>query len=115
LREEIGRADHPTDINLCFIVCDPGDGNYSNARSTDRGAVADHLTCQEPNIPPDVELGDARAISDQDLYMRVDEASSLNVAQKYELFETLLKYRDHFTTRPGKCQLMSYEFSVTSN
>jgi hypothetical protein len=41
--------------------------------------------------------------------------NSLNVAQKYELFETLLKCRDHFTTRPGKCQLTSYEFNVTSN
>jgi hypothetical protein len=62
LREEIGWADHPTDINLCFIVSVPGDGRYSNARSIDRGAVVYHLTCQEPNMPPNVELGDARAI-----------------------------------------------------
>jgi hypothetical protein len=114
LREETERTDHPRDFNLCFIVSDPGDGHYSNTRSIDHGAVVDRLTYQEPNIPHNVEFGDARAISDQDLYMRVDEASSLNEAQKYELFETPLKYRDHFTTKPGKCQLMSYEFKVTS-
>jgi hypothetical protein len=40
------------------------------------------------------------------MLVKVDEALSLRNDERERLFDMLVKYKDFFTKRPGKCKLM---------
>jgi hypothetical protein len=42
----------------------------------------------------------------------VNEATYLTKSERERLFNLLVPYLDHFTHKPGKCNLMTYKFEV---
>jgi hypothetical protein len=40
---------------------------------------------------------------------------NLSEAQRNQLSAVLIKYLEHLTTKPGKCNLMDYKFQVKSD
>jgi hypothetical protein len=55
---------------------------------------------------------DDRSVTVQELKTKADEASGLNGDEKHELFDLLMKYKQQFSSKPGKCNLMCYEFDM---
>ncbi|PNF32592.1 hypothetical protein B7P43_G19008, partial [Cryptotermes secundus] len=41
--------------------------------------------------------------------------TSLSASEQNELYQVLLRYKDHLTTRPGKCNLFTYRFQVNAD
>jgi hypothetical protein len=81
----------------------PCAGSYEGR---DSSASPDTGTSSDPN------LVDTRSISIPELRAKVEEAVNLQTSHKDRLFDTLIKYKDFFTKRPGKCNLMRYRFEV---
>jgi hypothetical protein len=55
---------------------------------------------------------DPRDISVAELKQKTAEAGSLTSTQQVELLQVLLKYKDSFSSRPGKCKDFEYSFEV---
>jgi hypothetical protein len=55
---------------------------------------------------------DFRALSALDLSKKVDRSDNLSRVQKGCLFHMLLKYKAHFTPKPGLCKAFECEFAV---
>jgi hypothetical protein len=69
------------------------------------------LTTQVTEVNTETRSEDIRALSIHDLRMKVDESDNLTHEQK-DLFNTLLKYKAHFSSKPGLCKISEYEFEV---
>jgi hypothetical protein len=118
-REDVNVEDSgawfPDTLNCSRIYEDPEEGSdalvqhYSCGDTSRGGSVL-----QEYDHSSNTERGDARSVSVQELRAKVREAVGLCEDEKERLFDMLLKYKDSFTTRPGKCSLMKYRFDVTS-
>jgi hypothetical protein len=74
--------------------------------------IRGHLPTQETELKLQTEAVDIRALSASDLRKKVDESDNLSHEQKGSLFHMLSKYRVHFTSKPGLCNLFEYEFEV---
>jgi hypothetical protein len=48
-----------------------------------------------------------------ELQQKASEAIGLCEEQKQSLFDLLLLYKYHFTSKPGQCTLLNYKFQVT--
>jgi hypothetical protein len=94
------------------------------SRGSDSRAVADHrvlkfnyvrrdLSGCEPNIHPEQSPADRRSLRKDDVSSQVEKVN-LSEAQRIQLSAVLIKYLDHLTTKPGKCNLMEYKFQVKS-
>ena len=60
-------------------------------------------------------LSDPRSLQKCDVSVLVEQVSSLSKPQRRELYETLIKYIDHMTTKPGRCNLLEYKFQVNTD
>jgi len=89
---EVGSGQQDTGMNLCEV----------------RG----HLPTQDTELKLQTEAIDIRALSASDLRKKVDESDNLIYEQKESLFHMLSKYGAHFTSKPGLCNLLEYEFEV---
>jgi hypothetical protein len=58
------------------------------------------------------EAVDARALSEHDLRKRADKSEGLTRSQKESLFCILSNCRAQYTSRPGLCKFLEYEFEV---
>jgi len=89
---EVGSGVQDTEMNLCEIRA--------------------NLPTQETELPLQTEAIDIRALSASDLRKKADESDNLSFEQKERLFHMLSKYRAHFTSKSGLCNLFEYEFEV---
>jgi hypothetical protein len=89
---EVGLREQDTRTNLCEV----------------RG----HLQTQEAELKLQTEAFDVRALSARYLRKKVNESDNLSQEQKESLFRMLSKYKAHFTSMPGLCNLFEYEFKV---
>jgi hypothetical protein len=55
---------------------------------------------------------EARATPTLSLRSKANEATNLNGTERQQLFSTLVKYEEHFSEKPGKCNLLRYKFDV---
>ena len=58
---------------------------------------------------------DPRSLLAADLSSLVERVTSLSASEQNELYQVLLRYEDHLTTRPGKCNLFTYRFQVNAD
>jgi hypothetical protein len=79
------------------------------------GAYKTKTSCSMPRRPSsqhDITGQDPRDITTEGLKLKTVEAESLSSKQQVELFNMLLKYKDSFSARPGKCREYVYSFEV---
>jgi hypothetical protein len=86
--------------------------------NTTRGLNAN---CSRRNLPhsdpipiPKSDFSDPRSLRKTDLFSLVEQVG-LNGVQKRQLYEVLAKYISHMTTKPGRCNLFSYQFQVNTD
>ena len=60
-------------------------------------------------------LPDPRALQAADLSSLARQVTNLSSDEQSELYQVLLRYKDHFTTKPGRCNLFTYEFQVEAD
>ena len=53
-----------------------------------------------------------RMITAEQLRAKVCENNILSSQQQKELYGVLIKYQQHLTKRPGKCNMFEYEFKI---
>jgi hypothetical protein len=77
--------------------------------------------CSRRNLPdsdpipkPKSDFSDPRSLRKTDLFSLVEQAD-LNVVQKRQLYEILVKYISHMTTTPRRCNLFSNKFQVNAD
>jgi hypothetical protein len=88
---------------------------YNNAYATE--AVRDNTSIVLNRTTETIRLSerstlDDRSVTVQELKTKADEANGLNGDEKHELFDLLVKYKQYFSSKPGKCNLMCYEFNM---
>jgi hypothetical protein len=96
---------------------------YSN-ENNDYGSADDTRLCLttsyfEPNYAnksqkPNANMNpqDDRIITADQLRAEVCENNILSLQQQEELYGLLLKYQQHLTKRPGRCNVFEYEFQI---
>jgi hypothetical protein len=50
-----------------------------------------------------------------DLSSLVRRVTNLSAVEQSELYQVLLRYKDHLTTKPGRCNLFTYELQVETD
>jgi hypothetical protein len=65
----------------------------------------------EANLKP----SDDRMIIADQLRAKVCESNILSPQQRQKLYAVLLKYQQHMTNRPGRCNVFQYEFKIEGN
>jgi hypothetical protein len=45
----------------------------------------------------------------------VEQVISLSAVERSRLYEVLIKYLSHMTTKPGRCNLFTYKFQIQTN
>jgi transposase InsO family protein len=55
---------------------------------------------------------DERSVTPQQLRDKVDRAENISLSQKEELFDLLMRYKEQFSSKPGKFNLFTYRFVV---
>jgi hypothetical protein len=83
------------DTRLCLTASYVGPNNVSTSHKS--GA--------------DVNCLDDRTITADQLRAKVCENNILS-AEQQELYGVLIKYRQHLTKRPGRCNVCEYEFKI---
>jgi hypothetical protein len=58
---------------------------------------------------------DPRSLRGPDVSALVERTTSLSELQQGRLYEILIKYIDHLTTKPGRCNLLKYKFQVNTD
>jgi hypothetical protein len=99
--------------------------NIQNHGSVDRNAANDinvdvmyvkrGLQVGDPTPRPKPHPDDPRSLQKCDVSALVKQVISLSEPQQKELYETLIKYMDHMTTKPGRCNLLDYKFQVNTD
>jgi hypothetical protein len=69
----------------------------------------------QPITEPKSPLPDPRALQAADLYSLVRRVTNLSANEQSELCQVLLRYKDHLKTKPGRCNLFTYEFRVEAD
>jgi hypothetical protein len=59
-----------------------------------------------------VNFLDDRMITADQLHAKVCENNILSPQQQKEIYEVLIKYQQHLTKRPGRCNVFEYEFKI---
>jgi hypothetical protein len=73
------------------------------------------LPIDDPMHAPASEPSDPRSLCETDLSGLVEEVGSLCDVQGRRLYEVLVKYLSHMTTKSGRCNLFSYKFQVDTD
>jgi hypothetical protein len=99
--------------------------NIQSQGSVDRNAASDinvdvmyvkrGLQVGDPCPRPKPHPPDPRSLKKCDVSSSVEQVISLSEPQRKELYETLKKYMDHMTTKPGRCNLLEYKFQVSTD
>jgi hypothetical protein len=70
----------------------------------------------DPIPKSELDSSDPRSVQKTDLSALVEQVVSLSeVQRRRRLYEVLLKYLSHMTTKPGRCNLFSYKFQVNTD
>ena len=78
-------------------------------------SVETALLHDQPIPDPKTPSPDPRSLQAADLRSLVEKVDSLSTAEQDALYQVLLRYREHLTSRPGKCKLFSYRFQVDAD
>jgi predicted aspartyl protease len=73
---------------------------------------AERLSESKVELESGADVVDARTLDVRILCKKVDESDELTCSQKESLKCMLLKYKAQFTSKPGLCKLIEYEFEV---
>jgi hypothetical protein len=98
---------------------------YDQSRGSDSRTAAGHINLGlnyvrrdlpgcEPSHYPKQSPADPRSLRKDDVSSIAGKVN-LSKAQHKGLHAVLMKYIDHLTTKPGKCNLMEYKFLVKSD
>jgi hypothetical protein len=77
--------------------------------------VRRELPVAEPVPTPKPRLNDPRSLQRADAASLVDKVACLSELQQMKLYQILIKYLDHMTTKPGRCILLEYRFQVDTD
>jgi hypothetical protein len=86
----------------------------ANHRKLNFNYVRRDLSGCEPNTHPEQSPADRRSLRKDDVSNIVRKVN-LSEAERNQLSAALMKYLDYLTTKPGKCNLMEYNFQVKSD
>jgi hypothetical protein len=68
-----------------------------------------------PISRPKSDPSDPKSLRKTDVSALVEQVVSLSELQRRRLYEVLVKYLSHMTTKPGRCNLLSYKFQVATD
>jgi hypothetical protein len=71
-----------------------------------------NLSVADTIFTPTPESADPRSLQRKELITVVEQVNTLCDVERSKLYEVLVKYLSHMTTKPGKCNLFSYKFQV---
>jgi hypothetical protein len=110
--EDLGASD-PSAIYISNVYKSQGTGQIRHARWEDNHRQKSSYTnSQQHAFGNSLESQNSRAITTEGLRQKAEEAVGLSTAQKDDLIEMLTKYKEFFSSKPGKCTLMQYSFEV---
>jgi hypothetical protein len=107
----IGDKEIGDSIGKCNMI--PVSGHIFHAERD--GAYKPKTSCsmlRRPSSQHDITIKAPRDIAAEGLKLKTVEAESLSSKQQVELFNMLMKYKDSFSSRPGKCHEYVYSFEV---
>jgi hypothetical protein len=96
----------------CSVDVSPRAGDLFHAQRSGADKLKMSYMQRETSSNHDVMRPDPRDISVAELKQKTAEAGSLTSMQQLELLQILLKYKDSFSARPGKCRDFEYSFEV---
>jgi hypothetical protein len=73
------------------------------------------LLHDQPILNPETHSPDSRSLQVADLRSLVEQVDGVSTDERDALYQVLLRYRVHMTTRPGKCKLFTYRFQVEAD
>jgi hypothetical protein len=101
------------------------DLNIQSEDSVDRNAaqkvelevkhVRRDLLVGNPIPRPKSDSYDTRSLRKTDVAALVEQVVSLSAVKQRRLYDVLMKYISHMTTKPGRCNLFSYKFQVDTD
>jgi hypothetical protein len=115
----LNKVDVMPDSEVSEVLCIQSQGSVeSNAvdelkfrqRYVRRGMQAGESVPRPSSYPED-----PRSLHRTDVSALVGRTTSLSELQQRTLYEILIKYIDHLTTKPGKCNLLKYKFQVNTD
>jgi hypothetical protein len=109
------RSSTREDIQIAFIVnmlCNNEVGSGEQGTETKICEIKGHLQAQEAELKLQTEAVDIRALSARDLHKKVNESDNLSHGKKESFGHMLSKYRAHFTSKTGLCNIFEYKFEV---
>jgi hypothetical protein len=74
-----------------------------------------NLTVADPIFTPTPYSADPRSLQRQELIAVVEQVDTLCDVERRKLYEVLVKYLSHMTTKPGRCNLFKYKFEVNTD
>jgi hypothetical protein len=107
------RALIPRDVQLCNMYVSPEVGRISYARRDEENKQK--LNCVGPGRLEYVSKfhkPDERSVTIPELHQKVNEANSLDDAERKEHFNLLHEYKEFFTSKPGRFKYMKYKFEM---
>lgn len=73
------------------------------------------LLLGQPIPKPKNPSPDPRSLQEADLRSLVEQVDNLSNPERDALYQVLVRYKEHMTTRPGKCKLFTYRFQVEAD
>jgi hypothetical protein len=89
-------------------------GNASQKGNLER-RYRKNLTVADPIFTPTPDSADPRSLQRQELIAVVEQVDTLCDVERWKLYEVLVKYLSHMTTKPGRCNLFKYKFVVNTD
>jgi hypothetical protein len=77
--------------------------------------IGQGLPNRTENYDYDPNDADRKTRHTAELWALIEQNKNLKGCEKRELFETLRKYIDHFSAKPGKCNMFEYKFEVVAS
>jgi hypothetical protein len=74
-----------------------------------------NLSVADPTFTLTPDSADPRSLQRQELMAVVEQVDTLCDVKRSKLYEVLVKYLNHMTTKPGKCNLFKYKFGVNTD
>ncbi|XP_033608779.1 nucleoporin nup211-like [Cryptotermes secundus] len=93
----------------------PASLNASPTYELEVNSVETALPHGQPIPNPKPSFPDPRSLQAADLHSLVEQVTDLSTAERSDLYQVLFRYREHMTTRPGKCKLFIYKFQVDTD
>ncbi|PNF15197.1 hypothetical protein B7P43_G14112 [Cryptotermes secundus] len=91
------------------------DINAANYRNLEVTYVKRGFPVGEPIPRPNAHPSDPRSLRKTNLSALVEQVTDLSELQRKGLCGIIIKYLDHMTTKPGRCNLLEYNFQVSTD